>query len=429
MKRFRAGELACVTAGVLLTFMSSFGQNFFVAVFGGELRKSFDLSNGQFGALYMCVTIVSAAVFVWAGRLVDHYPLRLVAVSTVLGLMAASLLLGSSNGPLTLALALFGLRLFGQGMSPHISATAVARWVDSRSRGRALAVAMIGNPIGEATLPLLAVAAMAEVGWRNIWFAVAVTLAVIFLPALLAFSRSMRRVSATAVDRSPVRPGHNRTNAEARPSRTAAQMIRDPLFYLLLPGLVTPIFINTSVFFHQVALCQAKGWSPAWFVASYPFSSAMNICSTLLAGWLLDRVGTRPVLAVLLLPQLLALLALATSDRAMIIPLYLALAGATMGTVQPVQSTVLAEIYGTGHFGEVRAVVTSSNVLMGALGPALIGLLIDRGVTFEQASFGMALYTLMAISLLFVAIVMMKRAVSNVALAGLTVDSTSHRVG
>jgi len=56
-------------------------------------------------------------------------------------------------------------------------------------------------------------------------------------------------------------------------------------------------------------------------------------------------------------------------------------------------------------------------------------LLIDRGVTFEQASFGMALYTLMAISLLFVAIVMMKRAVSNVALAGLTVDSTSHRVG
>jgi MFS family permease len=197
-------------------------------------------------------------------------------------------------------------------------------------------------------------------------------------------------------------------------------MIRDPLFYLLLPGLVAPVFINTSVFFHQVAVCQAKGWSPEWFVASYPFSSAMNICSTLLVGWLLDRVGTRPVLAMLLLPQLLALLLLGTSDHAIVIPIYLTLAGATMGTVQPFQSAVLAEIYGTGYFGEVRAVVTSSNVLMGALGPALIGLLVDRGVTFDQAFLGMALYTLIATALLFAAGVVMKRTVLNCSPKGLT---------
>jgi MFS family permease len=99
--------------------------------------------------------------------------------------------------------------------------------------------------------------------------------------------------------------------------------------------------------------------------------------------WLLDRFGTRPILALLLLPQLLALLLLGTSNEAIVIPIYLTLAGVTMGTVQPLQSVILAEIYGIEHFGEIRAVVTASNVLMGALGPALIGLLVDRGVTFD----------------------------------------------
>jgi MFS family permease len=270
---------------------------------------------------------------------------------------------------------------------------------------------MIGNPIGEAALPIIAVAAMAAVGWRNIWFAVSAILGLIFLPCLLFLFRRMRLVSLTAVSQPTADSVQGRLNAEACPSRTAAQMIRDPVFYLLLPGFLAPVFINTAVFFHQVAICQAEGWNPVWFVASYPFSSVMNICSSLLVGWLLDRFGARPILAFLLLPQLLALMLLGTSDAAIVIPIYLTLAGATLGTVQPFQSVILAEIYGIEHFGEIRAVVIASNVLMGALGPAFVGLLVDQGVSFDWAFLGMALYVLICIAFLNVAGVMMRRTI------------------
>ena len=35
--------------GFLLAFVSSFGQTFYVALFGGEIRDAFNLSHGEFG--------------------------------------------------------------------------------------------------------------------------------------------------------------------------------------------------------------------------------------------------------------------------------------------------------------------------------------------------------------------------------------------
>jgi len=56
-----------LTAGVLLTFMSSFGQTFFISIFAGEIRTAFNLSHGAWGGIYTIGTFLSAIVMVWAG--------------------------------------------------------------------------------------------------------------------------------------------------------------------------------------------------------------------------------------------------------------------------------------------------------------------------------------------------------------------------
>jgi hypothetical protein len=52
-------------AGALLTLVSSFGQTFFISLFAGESRKTFNLSHGDWGAIYGFGTFASAIVLIW----------------------------------------------------------------------------------------------------------------------------------------------------------------------------------------------------------------------------------------------------------------------------------------------------------------------------------------------------------------------------
>ncbi len=76
-------------AGALLTFLSSFGQTFFISVFAGEIRVSFGLSHGQWGGLYALGTLSSAFVMIWAGALTDRIRVRSLGAVTLIGLALA----------------------------------------------------------------------------------------------------------------------------------------------------------------------------------------------------------------------------------------------------------------------------------------------------------------------------------------------------
>ena len=68
---FLRNNVRWLSAGSMLTFLSSFGQTFFIALFAGEISKTFDLSPGQWGGIYTLGTTASAIVMVWAGGLSD----------------------------------------------------------------------------------------------------------------------------------------------------------------------------------------------------------------------------------------------------------------------------------------------------------------------------------------------------------------------
>ncbi len=76
LRRLLIDNAAWLGAGVLLTFLSSFGQTFFISVFAGEIRAAFGLSHGAWGGLYSLGTLVSAVVMIWAGGLTDVFRVR-----------------------------------------------------------------------------------------------------------------------------------------------------------------------------------------------------------------------------------------------------------------------------------------------------------------------------------------------------------------
>ena len=140
-----------LAGGFLLTFFSSFGQTFFISLSAGSIRSEFGLSHGEFGSVYMIATLASALTLSQLGKIVDSLSVSRVALIIIplLALFAASM--AFANSLVLLVLAIFGLRLFGQGMMTHNAITAMGRWYVAQ-RGRAVSVASLGHQVGEAAL-------------------------------------------------------------------------------------------------------------------------------------------------------------------------------------------------------------------------------------------------------------------------------------
>ena len=143
-------------AGALLTLVSSFAQTFFISLFAGEIRKTFNLSHGDWGAIYGFGTFASAIVLIWAGGLTDIMRVKHIG-PIILAVLAGSCLLMAFNPcAALLPVVIFCLRLSGQGMPTHIATVAMSRWFVA-NRGKALSIANPGFSLGEATFPLLVV--------------------------------------------------------------------------------------------------------------------------------------------------------------------------------------------------------------------------------------------------------------------------------
>lgn len=365
------GRADLLAGSFLLTFGSSLGQTWFIALSGPAVEAELHLSHGAFGSLYSLATLLSGVSLMWLGGKIDMFAPRWMAVCIAVGLGLGCLGMASVGGPLTLFAVFFGLRLCGQGLMSHLAMTTVARGF-SQLRGRALAIVALGYPAAEAVLPVLIVLAIGSFGWRQIWL-VAGGGALLALPA--AFLILLRRAQTPA--RVTGLPG------PAAPPLRRRQVLFSARFALLLPAMLTTGFVNTAVFFHQGALSAAKGWPAGWFAICIPVYAATSVIATLAAGILVDRWGARRVMPLFLLPLSASLLLLATSTAAHLAMVAMALAGLTAGASNTIVTVALAELYGAASLAVVRALAASAMIVASALSPAMVGIALDTGVTMN----------------------------------------------
>ena len=369
-----------LAVGALLSFLSSFGQTFFIAIFGGEIRAAYSLSNGDWGLIYMIGTGASAAVMVFAGMLADVFRVRTLGVTVVLLLGLSCLLMAWNPFAALLPFVIFTLRFFGQGMTSHVAVVAMARWFVA-TRGRALAVAGIGFMIGEASLPLIMVWLKSMIDWRILWvcFAIFCAGAAFVLFRLLKLERSPQ--SSAASDQSLGMGGKHWTRMEA---------LRNPIFWALAPAVMSFSGFGTAFWFHQVHFAEIKGFSHLALVSVFPLGTATLATSTIIFGWAIDKFGAVRLLPFYLIPYVLAFIlhwyapALGWTALAVIL---MGLAGGGQATLL---NACWAEFYGTKNLGSIKAAVTALMVLGSAIGPGLSGFLIDAGIGFEVQMLGYA---------------------------------------
>lgn len=385
-------QVQWIFGGVVMTFFTMPGQTIFIAQFNTAIREAFDLSHGEFGGLYTIATLASAICLVWAGALADRISARRLAIASILGLALVGLLMATAPHVALLVVALAGLRFFGQGMLSHVAMTTMSRWFN-RFRGRALSFAGFGFTVGEALLPFTITLAVAAFGWRQVWVGTVLVLLAIAIPLIAYLLRDQpdgrRARAAGAVNPDPPAGG-----LPTGSGWTRAAVLRDPLYYCIIPGIMGPPAIGTLFIFHQAHLAEIKGWDLTLFTAMFPVLSVTVMVTALSAGFLIDRFGAWRLMPVLLIPMALGCLTLATLTPVWSIPLFFVLFGLTNGMVAPITGALWAEIYGTAHLGAVRALATAAVVAASAVGPGLAGYLVDIGIELDTQGFGYAAYCL-----------------------------------
>jgi MFS family permease len=395
MLAFLAENRRWLGAGFLLTFASSFGQTFFISLFAGEIKAAYGLSDGGWGGIYTAATLGAAGLLFLRGALADTMPLGRLAPLVMLVFSAACLAMALGKAIPVLLVAVLLLRFAGQGMCGHIAMTATGRWFQAH-RGRAVAIAGLGFSVGEAVLPLVAVALIGLVGWRETWGIVAAVLALVAAPAFaVLLARGRQPKSAATGEEIPGLRARHWTRREA---------LHHWLFPALLPIMLTPGFIGTVVFFHQVHTSQVKGWSLAAMAPGYSVYAALTVAAALAAGWAADRLGSDRLLPVLLLPMAAGMAVLGPAATVGGWFLTLGFLGLTQGMASALWGAFLPSVYGTRHLGAVRSLATSLMVVSTAAGPGITGILIDAGIDFPAQALAMALWCL-AMSVLGVAIV------------------------
>ena len=353
-----------------------FRPNFFLSLFGGVWREAFALSHSGFGALYAGATLTSAVFLFAAGKTVDQVPPSRIALILLLMSALAALWLSSATNILALGVGLFAMRALGQGLLSHLAMTTVAKWFDA-ARGRALGIAMLGFPIGEALLPVVAASAMGIFGWRAVWLGVAAFAAFVLAPAIVFLAVRATRAANLIVRNAAT------TRRDEQLAWTRRDALHDWRFYALAPGILTTPILVTSVLFHHAYLVEAKGWTLGTFSTLFILYSILDSSQPRL--WTDGRcIWNAARVTFFLMPLAAGLACVSLTDAFYAGAILMASMGTTAGAATIICTSVWSELYGTDHLGAIRAVAVSAMVLSSALGPVVAGAALDAGFSVDM---------------------------------------------
>ena len=376
--------------GFLMTFCSSFGQTFFLGIFNPFIREDLNLSHSEFGGIYSAATLVSSLTIIWLGKKIDDFKLRNFAIFVCISLFFAAVFMSQLSSLVHLLLAIFFLRLFGQGLMSHTSSTAMARYFD-KNRGKALGVAWLGLSFGEGILPGLVIFLLNYLVWKKIWITIAVFLIVFVLPLIVFL---LKNFEDNSVEQEQSLRSENIKNW------TRQEVLKDLRFYFLLPAVLCPAFLITGIFINQIYLFENLNWGINFIAPSFTAYAIFSVISLQLSGFLIDKFSALKILPFYLIPMILGLLFSLFFKFALSPVIFFILMAITNGTSNVLLTSTWSEMYGTKHLGAIRSITVSLMVFSTSLSPFLFGYLIDFGFDAKDITLFMIIYALFSNGLL-----------------------------
>lgn len=368
--QFVLKERRLLSFGLTFTFFSSFGQTFLISLFVPFFLSNFNLSNAAFGSIYSAATLTSALTLPYLGQWIDRLPLRRFSLMVAMGLMLAAFTVSIAWHVTILFAGLLMLRLAGQGLSSHTAQTAMAKFYDYQ-RGKALSIASLGYPFGEALLPLVIAILIPILGWRGAWGGISIAIGILLIPYIL------KTLSGTMDEYTTPDPAEHHGS---RGSDDYRMVLSDKRFYLLLPAVLLPAFWVTGLFLYQVSIAGKLGWSATLIASAFVAHALARVISSLSIGPAIDIFNARRLFPYHLVPLGLGFLAAYFHPGSWSAFLYMFLMGMTLGVSSNLKTALWTEMYGAESVGRIRSIFSSMMVFSTAMSPFIMGWLLDNGI-------------------------------------------------
>jgi predicted MFS family arabinose efflux permease len=351
-----------------------------------SMAAGLSLSYAQCGAIGTANFLGYLAAVVAAGSIAGRFGARRVVVVALL-VIAASMWLVSRATSFPALAALYAVTGFGSGSANVPVMGLIARWFDSRRRGRAAGFASIGSGfaivVSGGLIPWVNRLRGAE-GWRTNWFILSLAVgAIAGIAALL-----LRDPPAAPILAGPA----------PRPSAPPVATVRRRPVWLL--GLAYALFGYTYaiyVTFIVTSLVRERGFSEAEAGQFWSWVGLLSLLSGPVFGAFSARRGRRAGLMVVFLVQMVAYLFAAGDLPRLFLHLSIGLFGVAAWSIPTIMIAAVTDQVGPGRALGAFGFVTFFFGLGQVAGPAVAGLLAERSGSFSSSFYMAAAFAAAAI--------------------------------
>lgn len=377
-----------VFGSVLAVVASVPGQTFGVGVFTESLMEAWDVSRTQISLAYMIGTITSGFILPYAGTLLDRFGARVMVTVSAIGLGFSMMALGWMDAgvhailPASIFVALPMLsftfllvRFWGQGCLALVARVVVGRWF-VRHRGIATSLASAMGSFSFSVAPNILNHIVLDLGWRQ----AAVAIGGVLLFGISSIGALIYRDSPEACGMQVDGDAEAAVPKEVHPDTphneifrdfTRTEALRTLIFWVFTLTLATNGMIVTAFAFHLEDIATSAGISSAQAFRVFIPMSLFSVTTTLLAGWLSDRIN----LKILLTVQLTAIFLGTTGTYffAETFGWWMTVAGFGIagGLFSTLVTVAWPHYFGRAHLGAISGVNMSVMVMSSALGPIL----------------------------------------------------------
>jgi MFS family permease len=387
-----------VAVGFLSHVACAFHMSSTLSVFLKPLTEDLAVSRGLFSLLRSGEILIGAAMAPLVGPLVDRYGGRwLMAGGALVAGVGFILLSQASAFWQFLLLRWIFVTVGGMFMCHMVVSVTISRWFVVK-RGRAIAIASLGQGLSKVFIPVVTATLFVWLGWRWTWsiFGMA-TLALVLIPALIFMRRSPEDMGlkpdgiGEPIETSDARTFKGPAKAQRRERAadevvwTWKEVLRTNTFWIIcfIYGMANVGIAGLNL--HVFAYVTDIGFEAIVAATVMSLIAATQLGSTLFWGVVGERLEIRKSSMIMFLIQAAGLgLAIATDQLASVYVGF-SLYGIGLGGSWVLQELIWATYYGRMSLGMVRGLGVLVTHAFGAAGAPFFGFVHDATGSYTSS--------------------------------------------
>ncbi len=377
-----------VATGFLVNIACAFYLSSTLGVLMKSITADLGVTRGTFSIMRSLELVAYAGAAPWIGSLLDRYGARWLMVTGAVISVAGFVSLGYARSFLQFTVIRVALVSIGHALVCYfVVNVTVSRWF-VRQRGRAVAIAHLGQGLSKTTIALVAAYLLTTIGWRHLWILFgALVIFLILIPAAVWMRRSPEDIGLHP-DGDPepgMRPESGRGDRTPRTDVvwTRREAVRTSTFWLIT-FIFSVVDIGVAGFnLHLFPFVSDMGHADFRAGSVVTVTAATQLGSGLLWGFVSERVSVRRTTALMFVIQAAGLvIALRTHALPWLYAAFF-LYGAGLGGAQVLQEVVWANCFGRLSLGTVRGLSVPILLLCAAAGAPFFGYLHDYTGSYD----------------------------------------------